>query len=185
MAPTGWIQHLPQPEHAIAQFPACDDDGLELRDAFIVDAPATVAELVDKPELVNVVLKGCDVAGFVGRGGRADRVLISDTRLRGVTWMDGTLRDVHLEAAQGSDVSLRFSTLRRVILRDCVLPGLDLTEVTFDEVRFEGCTLHGAQFHGSQVNALRIERCDLTGSGGVESLAGASVHPDDLLNLGT
>ena len=83
----------------------------------------------------------------------------------------------------GSEVSLRFSTLRRVTLRDCALQGLDFTETKFEEVRFERCDLIGAQFNGAKVQSLRIEGCDLAGATGVAALAGASIHPDDLLAL--
>ena len=184
MKPAPWTSRLPGEAAASSEFPKWDpEDQLELRDLRIVDASAAVAELAERPELVNVVLDRCDIAGFTGRDGRADRVVISGSRLRGVTWVNGVLQDVILDAVTGEAVSLRFSTLRRVVLRDCVLPGLDFTEARFEDVRLERCTLHGAQFNGAKVKSLRIEGCDLAGASGVAALAGASVHPDDLIAL--
>jgi len=184
MKPDLWIARLPDEAHAAGEFPPCDEqEPLELLDLRITGATSVTDQLFQRPELVNVVLDRCDIAGFTGREGRAERVLVTDSRLRGVTWVNGVLQDVILDGLTGEEVSLRFSTLRRVTLRDCRLPGLDLTEVTLDDVRLERCTLPGAQFNGTRVKSLRIEGCDLSGATGVAALAGASIHPDDLLAL--
>ena len=161
------------------------DDGGCADDSHVSQVQAVVAnDVLSRAEIVNVALDQCDIAGLVGRECRASRVHVTESRLRGITWMAGMLEDVVLESVTGSDVSVRFSTLRRVVFRDCVLPGLDFTEATLDDVRLERCVVHGARFHGARVRSLRIEGCDLAGCTGAESLAGASVHPDDLLSLG-
>jgi uncharacterized protein YjbI with pentapeptide repeats len=177
-----WVDQLPRA--AVQDFPALNDDVLDLHDVRIVDASASWSDVLENPELVNVALQRCDVAGVVANNGRIHRVLVTGSRLRGVTWGAGMVQDVVVDTTTGGDVSLRFSTLRRVVFRDCVLPELDFTEVTFDDVRLERCVLTGARFHRAKVKQLRIEGCDLTGCSGAEALAGASVHPDDLLNLG-
>jgi uncharacterized protein YjbI with pentapeptide repeats len=181
---TPWISRLPPPADATSEFPACDpDDQLELHGVRVADATSSTSEVCERPEIVNVALDRCDIAGFTGREGRAERVHISGSRLRGVTWVNGVLQDVVLEGVIGDEVSLRFSTLRRVTLRDCTLPGLDLTEAKLDDVRLERCSLPGAQFNSARVKGLRIEGCDLSGASGAAALAGASIHPDDLLTL--
>ena len=179
-----WLTRLPGEDMAVSEFPAREvDEQLDLHDLRIRDAASTSGDVAERPELVNVVLDRCDIAGFTGRDGRADRVMINGSRLRGVTWVNGVLQDVILDGVTGSEVSLRFSTLRRVTLRDCALPGLDLTEVKLEEVRLERCSLPRTQFNGAKVKSLRIEGCDLSGATGAAALAGASVHPDDLLTL--
>lgn len=184
MKPAPWTSRLPGADETLGAFPPWDpEDQLELRDVRIADAAAASPEVAERPELVNVVLERCDIAGFTGRDGRADRVAINGSRLRGVTWVNGVLQDVVFDGVVGSEVSLRFSTLRRVTLRDCELPGLDLTEVTLEDVRLERCSLPRAQLNGAKVKSLRIEGCDLSGLTGAAALAGASVHPDDLLSL--
>ena len=184
MKPAAWITRLPGEDAAVSDFPERDPlDQLDLRDVRIAGASAVSDELAERPELVNVVLERCDIAGFTGRDGRAERVVINESRLRGVTWVNGVLQDVVLEGVTGEEVSLRFSTLRRVTLRDCTLPGLDLTEAKLDAVRLERCSLPRAQFNGAKVKSLRIEGCDLSGAAGAAALAGASIHPDDLLTL--
>jgi uncharacterized protein YjbI with pentapeptide repeats len=184
VARLNWVAGLPGDNAAVDAFPSCDDELLELGDVRVVGAStATVVDL-ERPEVVDVALVRCDVVGFTGTRGRAARVLIEQSRLRAVTWVDGMVEDVVLDGVTGVDVSFRFSTLRRVVLRDCVLPGLDFTETVFDDVRLERCDLAGARFERAKVTRLRIEGCDLTGCSGTGYLAGASVHPDDLITLG-
>lgn len=183
MVRRSWLEQLPSESDATDAFPPCDTEGVDLRDTAVVGATLTVVDILDKPELVNVLLRQCDVAGLVAHGGRCDRVLVDASRLRGVGWTGGLLRDVQLLDVTGQDMSFRFSTLRRVVFRDCELPAVDLTETVLDEVRFERCVLRGAQFHRAQVKSLRVEGCDLSGASGVEGLAGASLHPDDALAL--
>jgi uncharacterized protein YjbI with pentapeptide repeats len=176
-----WVGQLPSA--SVQDFPALDDGVLDLHEMRVVDASASAADVLENAEIVNAAMERCDIAGVVAHNGRMDRVLISGSRLRGVTWAAGMVQDVLVDATTGGDLSLRFSTLRRVTFRDCVLPELDFTEVTFDQVRLEHCVLSGARFHRAKVKSLRIQGCDLTGCSGAEALAGASVHPDDLLNL--
>jgi len=176
-----WVGQLPS--GSVREFPALDDDVLDLHEARVVDASASVAGILENAEIVNVAMERCDIAGVVAHNGRMDRVFISGSRLRGVTWAAGMVQDAMVVATTGGDLSLRFSTLRRVTFRDCVLPELDLTEVTFDQVRLEHCVLTGARFHRAKVKSLRIEGCDLTGCTGAEALSGASVAPGDLLQL--
>jgi uncharacterized protein YjbI with pentapeptide repeats len=180
-----WMRGLPKDADAVSAFPACDEEEpFELGDLHIVDASSAVAVFLDRPELVNIAMQRCDVAGFGATEGRADRVLIEQSRLRNVTWASGIVQDGELDHVIGSEVSFRFSTLRRITFRDCKLPELDLTEVTFEAVRFERCDLSGAHFDHARVKSLRIEGCDLTGCSGALALAGTSIHPDDVLSLG-
>lgn len=179
-----WLNRLPEEESAVDGFPVCEPgEPVDLRDTRVVGAVAMSGEVSERPEVVNVVVERCDVAGFTGRDGRAERLVVSASRLRGVTWVNGIVQDAVLDGVIGDGISLRFSTLRRVTFRDCVLPGLDLTETKLEEVRFERCALPRAQLNGAKVKSLRIEGCDLAGATGVAALAGASIHPDDLLAL--
>jgi uncharacterized protein YjbI with pentapeptide repeats len=185
VATANWLSKLPPATAGVSEFPICDeDDAFELLDVHIADASSAVALFLERPELVNVVLERCDVAGFGATEGRADRVLVARSRLRGVTWANGVVQDVELDGVSGSEVSFRFSLLRRVTLTDCQLPGLDFTETVFDSVRLERCDLTGARFDHAHVKSLRIEGCDLSECTGVEALSGASIHPDDLLAFG-
>jgi uncharacterized protein YjbI with pentapeptide repeats len=179
-----WLTTLPGDDTVADDFPSCEDDFFELHDVRVVGASTVAVADPERPEVINVALARCDIVGFTGTRGRAARVLIEQSRLRAVTWVGGMVEDAILDGVTGADVSFRFSTLRRVVLRDCVLPGLDFTETVFDDVRLERCDLAGARFDRAKVSRLRIEGCDLTRCSGAGYLAGASVHPDDLITLG-
>jgi uncharacterized protein YjbI with pentapeptide repeats len=159
------------------------DEPLELRNREFREERIAGVELPPRSEVVDTTLTGCDLAGLLARESRLERVTLTDTRLRGVTWGAGVVRDVTLESVTGDDVSVRFSSLRRVQFLDCRLAGLDLTEATLDDVGFERCDLRGARFDHVKVKKLRIAGCDLTGASGATALAGATLQLDDLLSL--
>ena len=181
-----WSPSEPSPSTEATDFPTCADHGedVEIHDVRIAGASALDAVVLERPELVDVVLDGCDVAGALGRSGRASRLVVRNSRLRAVTWVNGIVQDALFDNVAGTDLSFRFSTLRRVLFRDCVLPGLDLTDAAIETARFERCDLRRAVFDGAKVKKLRFEGCDLAGCTGAAALSGASVHPDDLLSLG-
>lgn len=157
-----------------------DPEDPQLRDLHLAGVRLTPADSVDGLELLDVVLDGCDVAGLVATGGRATGLAIRSGRMRGVTWVRASFRDVLVDDVSGEDVSVRFSTLRRVEFRDCTLPGLDLTEVTGERVRFRRCDLRGAKFDHARITGLELAGCNLAAATGVEALRGARVHPDDI-----
>src|SRR3954452_15595853 len=130
-----WMGQLPQEQ--AATFPRGADDVVDLHDRRFVGASVAKPTSVERPEIVSVALERCDIAGFIGQHGRAERVLVEGTRLRGVIWANGIVRDVHFVEAIALETSFRFSELRRVLFRDCKLAGIDFTRATFDDVRFE------------------------------------------------
>jgi uncharacterized protein YjbI with pentapeptide repeats len=178
-----WLGQLP-PEQETA-FPECDDDVVDLHDQRFAGASLVAATVTERPEIINVAFDQCDIVGLVANDGRADRVLMTGSRLRGVTWSNGLIRDARFLGVLAMETSFRFTELRRVGFRDCKLPGVDFTRATFDDVRFENCELVGATFEAARLNGqLRIEHCNLTGCSGVQALRGASIHADDLISLG-
>jgi uncharacterized protein YjbI with pentapeptide repeats len=177
-----WVAQLPQESESTFPDSCGDEDPVDLHDRRFTGAVVASAASTERPEIVNTVFERCDVAGFVGQHGRAERVLLTETRLRGALWSNGLVRDAQFTGVIALETSFRFSELRRVLFRDCQLPGIDFTRASFDEVRFENCDLVGATFDAARASGpLRIERCDLTNCSGVEALRGASIHPDDLM----
>jgi uncharacterized protein YjbI with pentapeptide repeats len=157
---------------------------MDLADLRLSGARASGVALTQGSVASNVTLLDCDIAGLLAPSARGARVAVRDSRLRGVTWPGGLLEDVTLDHVTGDHVSLRFSVLRRVVMRDCELPGIDFTETVFDRVLLANCVIRGARFDNATVKSLRLEGCDLSDITGARALAGASVHPDDLLSLG-
>jgi uncharacterized protein YjbI with pentapeptide repeats len=159
------------------------EEPLELHDRAFRTVRLGPADLAANSEVVDVSLEDCDVIGVLAQKSRLERVTISGSRLRGVTWAAGVIRGLTLDSVSGADVSCRFSTLRVVTIRDCQLPEADFTEVEFDQVVLERCDLRGAKFDHARVKRLRIAGCNLAGASGAVDLRGASMELDDILSL--
>ncbi len=152
--------------------------GLRLREQRILPG-----QPYEKLEVDDVVLDGCDLVGLVADQGRARRLVITGGRLRGITWGAVLLDEIEVSDASGDDIALRFATIRRMVVRDSRLPGIDFTESTFERVRFERCDLRGARFDHCRMQQVRFVGCDLAGVTGADALRGASVHPDDAWSM--
>lgn len=182
-----WLVRLPDESLPATGLPACPpepDEPVELAGLSASEGRIESVVLPAGSSLSNLTLRDVDIAGLTAVSARAERVLLSRCRLRGVTWSGGSLQDATVADVTALDSSLRFSVLRRVTFRNCLLPGIDFTETVFDRVLMDGCQLRGARFDHATVQSLRVQGCDLSDVTGTGSLAGASVHPDDLISLG-
>jgi uncharacterized protein YjbI with pentapeptide repeats len=159
------------------------DEPVELHDRTFHGERLGHMDLPANSEVVDFTLEDCDVVGVLAERSRVERLSVTRSRLRGVSWAGGVVRDVSFDNVTGADVSCRFSTLRVVVARDSQLPGLDLTEAELDQVTFERCDLRGAKFDHAKVKQLRFVGCDLTGVSGALALRGAAMGLDDVLSL--
>jgi uncharacterized protein YjbI with pentapeptide repeats len=154
----------------------CDDD---IHDLWL--SGARVLELdLDRPEILDVRLEDCDVSGVVATGFIARRMELRGTRLRGVTMVKGQYDDGLLMGCTTSDLSLRFSRLRRVVFRNCDLSGADFYNTSFDHVTIDNCDLQRARFDSAIVKCLAITNCNLAAINGVSGLKGAQLDASDL-----
>jgi len=159
------------------------EEPLDLHDRAFSNERLGPGELADNSEIVEVTFEDCDVVGILAQKSRIERVSITGSRVRGVTWAAGIIRGLTVDTVTTKDLSCRFSTLRVVTFQDCQLPEADFTEVEFDQVVIERCDLRGAKFDHAKVKSLRIAGCNLAGASGAISLRGASMDLDDVLSL--
>ena len=157
----------------------CDDD---VRDLWLQGARILELDL-DRPELLDLRLEDCDLSGIVATGFIARRVVLDNTRLRGVTMAKGQYDDGVLRECSTSELSFRFSKLRHVVFRACDLSGVDFYNTTFDHVTIDGCDLQRARFDGAIVKCLEITNSNLVGIHGVSGLKGARLDASDLPGL--
>jgi uncharacterized protein YjbI with pentapeptide repeats len=167
------------PEAATSLGADCDDD---VNDLWLQGARILELDL-DRPELVDVRLEDCDVSGVLARDFIARRIELTRTRLRGVGFANGQCDDGLLQDCVTSELSLRFSRLRRVVFRECDLSGADFYNASFAHATFERCNLRRARFDGATIECLTITDCDLTGVTGALSLSGAQLDASDLPSL--
>jgi uncharacterized protein YjbI with pentapeptide repeats len=157
----------------------CDED---LHDLWLKDARVLDVEL-DRPELLDVRIEDCDISAVSMTGFIARRLHLRDSRVRGVTLIKGQCDDGLFEGCTTSDLSFRFSRLRRVVFRDCDLSAADFYNATFDHVTIDRCDLQRARFDAAIVNCLAITNSTLTAISGVSGLRGAQLDASDLPNL--
>src|SRR3954454_4801778 len=119
-----WVSQLPHED--VNRFPALNDETLAWPDVRVADASASASDVLENPEIVNVAIARCDVAGVVAHNGRMVRVLVTGSRLCSLMCSEGIVQDVLMEATTVVDPSLRFSMFRRVTFRHCLLPDLDI-----------------------------------------------------------
>ena len=100
-----------------------------------------------------------------------------------MTLAKGQYDDGVVTGCSTSELSFRFSGIRRVVFRDCDLSGADFTNATFDHVTFDGCDLQRARFDGAIVKCLSVTNCNLVAIQGVSGLKGAQLDASDLPGL--
>lgn len=145
---------------------------------------ARVLELdLDRPEFLDLRLDDCDLSGIVASGFIARRVVLDNTRLRGVTMAKGQYDDGILRECMTSELSFRFSKLRHVVFRGCDLSGADFYNTTFEHVTIDNCDLQRARFEGAKIKCLEITNSNLVGILGVSGLKGARLDVSDLPGL--
>lgn len=163
---------------------------LDGRTAYLVDIEGCRFErtsmhgcTLEKLTMSDCLVEDCDLANLRLVDSSWHRCAVRRTRLTGWDFAGGTLRHVRLEDCAASLLSLRFAVCHQAEFVNCNLSRADLTDANLHGARFEGCDLTGAQFHGANMQGARLVGCRLDGVLGIQSLAGATIAPHDLLSL--
>ncbi|OLE28475.1 MAG: hypothetical protein AUG44_07330 [Actinobacteria bacterium 13_1_20CM_3_71_11] len=143
---------------------------------------------LSRTALVAATLRDClvdrsNLANLRAERSTMLRARLSVSRLTGVQWVDGTVRDVTVSQCRADLASFRFSTFQRVVFEDCNLTRADFTNADVSGVVFRRCDLTAAQFSHATMVGTRFADCALAGIGGVASFAGAVVASGDLAGL--
>jgi uncharacterized protein YjbI with pentapeptide repeats len=140
------------------------------------EAPTELGELLD------VTVAGVDWANSRPvRGLEARRAELRTCRLTGAELAEALLRDVTFDDCRLDLVNLRFSKLERVVFRDCRMTECDFEEASLKDVLFERCQLREATFSSAALQRVELRGCDLAGLRGVDSLRGARMPWNDVL----
>lgn len=141
--------------------------GAGIRRLTIVDS------VIDHGDWANATFESC---GF-------RRVHIKESRMTGVCFIDGMVRDVEFRDNKLDLANWRANTFTNVHFVQCDLAGADFSGADLRGVVFTGCGLGGAQFSNVKASGALFMDCDLAGIGGIGSLAGATIRSGDLLAL--
>lgn len=133
--------------------------------------------------LTDARIARCNLANLKTRGGGLVRVIVSDSRLTGIDWIEGSGRDVSFQGCRADLASLRFTRLERVEFIDCQLSQADFANARLKEVRFEGCDLAEADFSHAKLERCEFRGCQFDRLKGVTSLGGAAMEWTDIVGL--
>jgi uncharacterized protein YjbI with pentapeptide repeats len=131
----------------------------------------------------DVEFDRCDLANLRARESSMSRVAVSATRMTGLTWITGVLRDVTFANCRIDLAFFSATKFTNVVFANCRLDQANFGDAELTEVRFDGCDLTAAQFSGARLAETRFTGCDLTGLAGVTSLRGAIMSGADAVGL--
>jgi uncharacterized protein YjbI with pentapeptide repeats len=131
----------------------------------------------------DVAFDRCDLANLRARDSSLSRAAVCASRMTGLSWIDGSFRDVTFDNCRIDLASFRSSGFKDVVFTGCRLEQADFGDADLRGARFDSCDLTGAQFHGGQLSGARFADCCLASIGGVTSLRGAIIKSADALAL--
>src|SRR5215472_16326662 len=131
----------------------------------------------------DAVFDRCDLANVRARDCTMLRTAVSDSRMTGIAWLSGELREVTFGGCRMDFASLPGSSLRNVVFDGCRLVQADFGYADLSGARFDDCDLTDAQFAGARMVGAVLRRCDLAGISGVTSLRGAVLTGTDAMRL--
>ena len=109
------------------------------------------------------------------------RAEVRRCRLTGTELAEAALIDVSFADCRLDLVGLRFAKLERVVFRECRMEECDFYGATLTDVLFESCDLRGARFGEVKVKRVELRDCGLAEVDGVDSLRGARMPWNDVL----
>jgi uncharacterized protein YjbI with pentapeptide repeats len=138
---------------------------------------------LDRALISDSVFQSCDLANLQARDCSLVRVAVTGSRMTGLQWAEGGVRDTTFENCRMDMASFRFDNFKSVVFTDCKLTQADFQDADLRGARFERCDLTAAQFSKAQMEGTRFADCNLAGVGGVTSLRGSIVSSRDALAL--
>ena len=196
---------LPQELEPATMDPAAVDSGDEWRRVWLtdVDAPELSVpslrfeearlERVDLAggrlahlSLSDAELESCNLANADVRGGSAWRTRIARSRLTGVAWHEGLIRDTVLCDCRVDLSSFGATRLDQVVFERCLLMQVDFQETSLRRVRFVDCDLTEADVGDARFEACELRGCTIDGMRGAERLRGIAMPWEDIVaSVGT
>lgn len=146
-------------------------------------------DLAGPDDLDDVELASSRLSGVRLTGRRIERlrlvdVLIEDSELSGVTIDEGHFTRVELRRCRLSGLVASTLAARHVRLIDCRADGAMFRMTRWDHAEFRDVDLRGADFYASDLTGARILGCDLTGADLTRcTMAGAALHGSTLVDL--
>lgn len=170
------LANLSLPEHAqLAEHLALVEfDGCRLSGACFNGAQ------LERAMFADCVVEDCDLANLYATASSLVRTELRGSRMTGMTWADGGLREVLVTGCRANLAAFRFTSVKHARFVDCDLSQADFTGADLRGTHFVDCVLTGAQFAQAQLSGARFQRCQLDQVRTVSGLRGAIIDADDL-----
>jgi uncharacterized protein YjbI with pentapeptide repeats len=131
--------------------------------------------------LSDVELEGCNLANADVRGGSAWRTRIARSRLTGVSWTEGLMRDSVLSDCRIDLSSFAATRLDQVVFERCLLMQADFQEASLRAVRFVDCDLSEADLTDARFDRCELRGCTIDAIRGAERLRGIAMPWQDIV----
>ncbi len=143
-----------------------------------------VAELVlDRARLIDSRLTEPDITQVVGADSTWRSVEVDGGRIGAWDLAGGVLDAVTVAGVQLGYVNLRDATLTDVVMHDCRIETLDLAGARARRVSLAGCVIGELVVVHADLDELDLRGARLDRVDGVESLGGAIISAEQLLDL--
>jgi uncharacterized protein YjbI with pentapeptide repeats len=131
--------------------------------------------------LSDVELESCNLANADVRGGSAWRVRIVRSRLTGLSWHEGLIRDTVLSDCRIDLASFAATRLEHVVFERCLLMQADFQDANLRAVRFVDCDLTEADITKAQFTGCELRGCTIDGLRPAERLRGVAMPWEDIV----
>jgi uncharacterized protein YjbI with pentapeptide repeats len=136
--------------------------------------------------LSDVEVEGCNLANADVRGGSAWRVRIARSRLTGMSWSEGLVRDAVFSDCRIDLAAFAATRLEQVVFERCLLMQADFQEANLRAVRFVDCDLTEADLTEARFDRCELRGCTLDGIRGATRLRGIAMPWEDIVaSVGT
>ncbi|WP_438388537.1 pentapeptide repeat-containing protein [Actinopolyspora saharensis] len=134
---------------------------------------------------VDVVFVNCDLSGVVLEDSGLRRVEFRECRMSGAVLAGARMEDVLLLQCKLDTANLRMIAGNRLELLDSELGRADFREAKLNRTGIHDCDLSEADFSGTDSHGLRLHGSRVHGIKGASDLRGATIGPDQLLDVST
>lgn len=138
---------------------------------------------LEKLQLSDGSVKGCDWSGAMCADGSFIRVVFAQCRMGGWDVSKSFFKDITVKNCKLDMANFRFAKLKKVQFIDCTFVEADFQGAELEEVAFEQCVFDRTEFANAKVKNVDLRTSELLEVRGWQSLKGAMVDGAQLVAI--
>ena len=138
---------------------------------------------IEASMLVDCRLDDCSLANVRAHESSMIRVAVARSRLTGISWSAGGIRDVTFEGCKMNLAGFRMQKFSTVVFVDCDLRDSDFQGADLRGARFERCDLTNVEFSNADLTGAWFQDCSFERLRGAMAMKGATIGGNDLISL--